>query len=92
MGMLFVGTSNQLFKRFLNWNKIKKKNKAVTGKTSFLVIVHFVLTILFDQTMPSDVAALYENDVFSILVLSTKKAFSSFFEKGFRFPENLFQS
>ena len=56
------------------------------------MIVHFVLTILFDQTMPSDVAALYENDVFSILVLSTKKAFSSFFEKGFRFPENLFQS
>ena len=30
--------------------------------------------------------------MFSILVVSTKKRYTSFFEKGFRFPENLFQS
>ena len=35
---------------------------------------------------------LYGNDAFAVLVLSTKKQYSSFFEKGFRFPENLFQS
>ena len=33
---------------------------------------------------------LYENDVFPILVLSTKKRYSSV-EKGFLFPENLFR-
>ena len=37
-------------------------------------------------------AVLYGNDAFAILVLSTKEQCSSFFEKGFRFPENLFQS
>ena len=37
-------------------------------------------------------AVLYGNNVFSILVRSIKKRFSSFFEKSFRFPENLFQS
>ena len=34
---------------------------------------------------------LCENDVLSISVVSTKKRYS-FFEKGFRFSENLFQS
>ena len=37
-------------------------------------------------------AVLYGNDAFSILMLSTKKAILQFFEKGFRFPENLLQS
>ena len=32
------------------------------------------------------------NDVFSIMVLSTKKNVLQFFGKGFHFPENLFQS
>ena len=35
---------------------------------------------------------LYENNAFSILVLSTKKIYCSFLKKGFRFRENLFQS
>ena len=35
---------------------------------------------------------LYGNDAFSILVLSTKKPSTPDFEKGFRLPENLFQS
>ena len=34
-------------------------------------------------------AVLYGNDAFSISVLSTKKWYSSFFKKDFRFPENL---
>ena len=31
-------------------------------------------------------------EMFSVLVASTKKRYSSFFKKGFRFPESLFQS
>ena len=34
-------------------------------------------------------AVLYENNAFSILVFSTKKWYSSFLKKGFRFPEKL---
>ena len=52
----------------------------------------FLLTILFVLTLASDVAVLYGNDAFSILMLSTKKAILQFFEKGFRFPENLLES
>ena len=37
-------------------------------------------------------AVLYGNDAFSILMRSTKKQYSSFFGKSFRFLENLFQS
>ena len=37
-------------------------------------------------------ALLYLNDKILMLVLSTKKQITSFFEKGFSFPENLFQS
>ena len=37
-------------------------------------------------------AVLYGNDAFSILVPSTKNTVLKFFEKGFHFPENLFQS
>ena len=46
-----------------------------------------MLTILFVLTLASGMAVLYENDAFSILVLSTKKRYSSllcsifFFEK-----------
>ena len=36
--------------------------------------------------------ALYGNDAFSVPVLSTKERLPQFSEKGFRFPENLFQS
>ena len=37
-------------------------------------------------------AVLYGNDAFLILAISTKngKTVLQFFEKGFRFPENLF--
>ena len=49
---------------------LKKKcflKKAVTGET----LVHFVLRILSVLTLASDMAVLYGNDAFSILVLST---------------------
>ena len=36
-------------------------------------------------------AVLHANNAFSILVLSTEKGYSSFFEKSFRFPEILLQ-
>ena len=56
--------------------------------------MHFVLTILFVLTLASDMALLYENDALSVLLFSAKKHYSTtpVFEKGFRFPENLFQS
>ena len=67
-----------------------QKNIVVTGKTPFFMIGPFVLTFLFVLTLASDMAVLYESDAFSILVLSTKKWYCSFFKKIF--PENLFQS
>ena len=84
-----INSLKEVFKLKQNF----QKNKVVTVKTPFY---HdrpiFVLTILFNLSLASDMAVLYENDAFSILVLSTKKQCSSFFEKGSRFPENLFQS
>ena len=43
-------------------------------------------------TLASDRAVLNRNDVFLILAVTTKKKVLQFFEKGFRFPEHLFQS
>ena len=54
--------------------------------------LHFALTILFVLTLALDMAVLYGNDEFSISMLSTKKWYFNFFDKGFCFPENLFQS
>ena len=67
-----------LSNRFLNWNKIFKKMKLLLAKLRSLWYVHFILTILFVLTLASDVAVLYRNDAFSILVLSTKKHYPSF--------------
>ena len=73
----------------LKLKQIFVKTKLVTGKNSFFMIGPFCtphsicLGIGFWQS--SFVA-------FSILVLSTKKTVLQFFEKGFRFSENLFQS
>ena len=72
--------------------QIFQKNKAVIGKTPLFVTGHLVDAILFVLTLASDKAVLNGDDVFSILVVSTKKRCSSFFEKGFRFPENVFQN
>ena len=72
------------------YENLKLKNKVVTGKTPFFVIGpfcchHFVLTLA------SDMAVLYRNDALSILVLSAKKRYSNFFEKGFRFQKICFK-
>ena len=53
--------------------------------------LHFVLPVLFVLTLASDMVVFYGNNVFSILVVSTKKQFFSF-RKTFRFSENLLQS
>ena len=56
--------------------QIFRKNKVVTGKTSFFD--HFVLLILLVLTFAFDRPVLYGNVAFSILVPSTKKQYSSF--------------
>ena len=53
--------------------------------------VHFVLTILFVLTLTSDMAVIYGNDAFSVLVLSTKKRCSSFLKKVFFFQKICFK-
>ena len=47
----------------------------------------FVVVILFALTLAPDRAVLNGNDVFSILVVSTKKQHSSFFKKVFVFQK-----
>ena len=71
-----------------NCNTLISFKPSLTGKTPLFVIGPFCFTILFVLTLASDRAVLNGNTVCSILVVSTKKRF----EKGFLFPENLFQS
>ena len=54
-----------LYERFLNWNKIFKKTEVITGKTLFLVIGPFGLTILFVLILASDRVGLFGNVVFN---------------------------
>ena len=75
----------------LNLKQNLQKNKVVTGKTPFLVIGPFVLTTLFILTLTSDMTVFYGNDAFFILVLSTKKCFSSFLKKVFVFQKIYFR-
>ena len=56
----------------------------------FVLIIHlsfvpFVLTFLFVSTLVFDMAVLYENDAFIILVLSIKTRYSSFLKRFFVF-------
>ena len=74
------------FSEVLKLKQVFQKNKVVPGKTPLFVIGPFVLTLASDR------AVLNGNDVFSNLVVSSKKRYSSFLKKSFRFPENLFQS
>ena len=69
------GIASTLYKRFLNWNKISKKNKVVTCKTPFFVIGPFCA---HHFTCLNIGLAWYGNDAFSILVISTKNWNSSF--------------
>ena len=52
---------------------IFQKNKVFTGKTPLFVIGPICSRILFVLTLVSDRAVFNGNDVFSILVVSTKK-------------------
>ena len=65
MDIWAVGTLNQLF----------------IVLTLYSIVLCFVLTTLFVLTLASDRAVLYANVAFSILALSTKKPYSSFFKK-----------
>ena len=81
------------FIKVLKLKQNLKKNEVIAGKFPFFAIGRFCTHyILFVLTMASDMTVVYGNDAFSILVLSTKKRYSSFHGKGFRFPQNLFQS
>ena len=82
-------------KRFLNWNKVflfffKKVN---TGKGQNSVLCNrFILYSLFSVlTLAFDMAVLYGNDAFSILVLSTKKRYFSSLKKVFVFQKIFFK-
>ena len=79
------------YKRLLSWNKIFYKMKKLLAKLCSLWQVYFVLTILFSLTLAFDVAVLYENDAFSVLVPSTKKRYSSFLKKVFIFQTICFK-
>ena len=53
------------------------------AKLRSLCEVYLVVAFLFVSTLASDMADLYGNDAFSILVLSTRKQYSSFYGKFF---------
>ena len=83
--------------------QIFQKNKVVTGKTPLFVIDPFwgrhsiCLNIGFWQSSFEwktwkKWKTINGFDVFSILVVPTKKKVLQVFEKGFRFPGNLLQS
>ena len=69
-----------LYKKLLNWNKIFKKNKVVTGKTLLFVIGPFLHHSICLKIL-SDLPVLYGNGAFLILVLSTKKRYSNFLKR-----------
>ena len=60
-------------------------------KLQSLCYVHFVVAILFVLTLASDRTVLNGNDAFSILVVSTKKRYSSFLKKVFVFQKICFK-
>ena len=80
MDIWVVGTA--LYTKFLNWNKIFPKIKQLLAKLRSLWKVHFVLLILFVLTLASDTAFLYRNVAFWILILSTKRLYSSVLKRA----------
>ena len=76
MDIWIVGTSNQLFVRDSYTEKFFSKNKVVTGKTPF-----FCEKLCTPHSIYLNRAVLYGNVAFSILLLSTKKQYSSFLKK-----------
>ena len=69
-----------------------QKNRVVTGKIPLFVIDNsFEVAILFVLTLASNRAVLNENDVFSVLVVSTKNRISRFLKKVFVFQKICFK-
>ena len=90
-GFWVVGTTNHLF-RFLNRHKIFKKNKVVTGKTLFFVIGPFCSHHFTCLNIGFWYDSFEWKWYFFNLSAFNEKTVLQFFEKGFRFPENLFQT
>ena len=80
-----------LYKRFLNWNKISKKNKVVTGKTPFFLIGPFCT----HHSICLNIGFWYDSFVWKWCVFnlsaSTKKQYSSFLSKVFVFQKICFK-
>ena len=55
-----------------------KQNKVISGKNPFSEIDPFCSYLLFVLTLASDMALLYGNSAFSVLVLSTKSRYYIF--------------
>ena len=65
--------------------------KQLLAKLRSLRQVHFVVTILFVLTLPSDMPVLHGNDAFSNLVLSNEKQYPSFLKKVFVLQKSCFK-
>ena len=74
-----VGTLNQLFIGVFIFKLNFQKTNVVGAITQLSVVGPFVLPILFVLAMAFDRTVLYGNVAFSIVILSTKKPYSSFF-------------
>ena len=88
-----VGTSNQLFTRGSETEtKFSKKIWSIYWENSVLCDWSILYSpILFALTLVLDIAVLYRKDAFSILVLSTKKGYSSFSNKVLVFQKLCFK-
>ena len=88
MGIWVAGTSNQLFIRLLIMKPNFKKNKAVTSKTPFCVLFctpnYIFLNIGFSQ------GSFICKCCFFNVIAFNEKTILQFFQKDFRFSENLF--
>ena len=56
-----------------------------------VILFSFSVVQYFISTFPSDIAGLYGNDAFLILILSTKKRYSSFLKKCFVVQKTCFK-
>ena len=91
MGIWIVGTKNPLLWEVLKLKQDFQKNKTVTSKTLFFVIGPFCSHHSNCLTLTTDMTLLYGNDAFSILLLLTKKGFSSYLSKLFVFQKMCFK-
>ena len=81
MGIWDVGIPNQLLIRVLKLKQNLQKNKAVTANTPFFFIGPFCTHHSICLNTGFWQSSLNGNDVFSVLVLSTKKRFFSFLKR-----------